>query len=378
MDVAVKYSPQNAHSVADRYEVEDVATVGAGEYPPSAACSQLWDICPVVSSQLPTELWEHIIDFIADDHIYHMRRLGQFGNFGSFAVRMVQKLPRVDILRLSHCQWEAGQLHAQVFLHVTLTFGSVTKLELFDVSFPSAVVFWRLLSALPRLSSLDCRFVEFKRDCHVLGAVRLPGSLRLDVAHLDDCDGVFDFLTSISVRLRHLICHGRHLRKHLMLLFVSSESLLSLEVRDIHEASPLNLTPAFNLRVLAFDGELKDIAKAAGFLSRTSLPKLVEVTISSRPFPQGTLVSVENILNGIDDDCFQRMDHVLSDHQFLALRKVTLLLRCSAEDSSEAMDVISEASWRTQLSSRLPALHASGRLLSSVTVIVCGPGPRLW
>ncbi|CCM06443.1 uncharacterized protein FIBRA_08706 [Fibroporia radiculosa] len=164
MDVALACSPQDAHSVADRDELEGVATAGADGNVRSSCWdasivertfSQLCDTCPVVSSRLPTELWERIIDFIADHHLYDV---GSFGrvcrgwylrcrfhshnvlemwnmdkkqiyrlinalgkrperrceiktvafdfdlksivNFGSFAVRMVQKLPRVDLLQL--------------------------------------------------------------------------------------------------------------------------------------------------------------------------------------------------------------------------------------------------------------------------------------
>ncbi|CCM05503.1 uncharacterized protein FIBRA_07726 [Fibroporia radiculosa] len=428
MNATLACNTYNAHSVADGGEEGDVTT-GRAEWNVRRLCwdasiaertfSQLCDICPVVSSRLPTELWDHIIDFIADDDIYDMRRLGQvchgwhaqcrfrsyerlrmrrmdkkemyhlmstlckhpeqcgavetvlfdfelrsIGLLGSFAVRMVQKLPRVESLKLWHCTWETGQLHAQVLLHVTLTFGSVTKLELFNVTFPSAVVFGRLLRALPRLASLKCWYVQFKKGCHVEGVVRVPlGSLQLDVVDLYDSDDVFDLLASIGVHLRHLICHGHHLRKHSKLLALSAKSLLSLEVRDIHEVPSIDLTPALNLRVLSFNNDLEDIAKAASLLSRTSLPKLAEVIIKSRPATRGRLVSVQDTLNSIDDCGFPRMDRILSGRQFPALRKVTLLLRCFAEDSSEAMDVISEASWRTLLSSRLPALHASGRLL---------------
>ncbi|CCM06959.1 uncharacterized protein FIBRA_09273 [Fibroporia radiculosa] len=395
MDIVLAYSPEDIHSVADRDKLEDIATVGA-EQNMRRSCwdvsiaertvSQLWDICPVVSSRLPTELWEQIIDLIADDggH-YHMRRLGQvcrgwyarcrfhhyeklyvrhmdrrevyrlintlvehpdrcsairtvwfrpgqsIGRFGSFAVRMVQKLPRVEVLRLWDCKWESGQLHAQVSLHITLTFGSVTRLELLEVTFPSAVVFGRLMRALPCLSSL--------------------GS-----------DDVINFLASISAHIRHLTCYGRDLEKLLELLAVIAESLLSLKVAYFYAAPSIDLTPAVNLRILALDGYLRDFAKAASFLSRISSPNLVEVTIKSWPADWGTLVSVQDELNSIDNDSFAQMDRVLSGRQNPALCKVTVLLRCGIR-VSHAPDNISEGSWRTLLSSRLPALDASGRLL---------------
>ncbi|CCM06958.1 uncharacterized protein FIBRA_09272 [Fibroporia radiculosa] len=454
MNVAIACSPEDVHSVADRDELENVTTVEAGEYPLSAArrfvewsaeqnvrrscwdasvaertVSQLCDICPVVSSRLPTELWERIIDFITDYRLYDMRQLGQvgrgwyarcrfhshkvlemgnmekkqvyrliktldeppkrcraietvlfdfelkpIGHFGSFAVRMVQKLPRVEFLKLWHCKWETGQLHTQVFLHVALTFGSVIKLELYDVMFPSAVVFGRLLRALPRLSTLNCLVVDFKKGCRGVGAVRVPGTLRLDAAELDGSGDVFDFLASIKVHLRHLICYGNDLEKVPELLAVTAESLLSLEVRQLHKANSVNLTPAVNLRVLAIDGVLKDMAMAFWILSRASLPKLVEVTIKSSLTDRPTAVSIQDILNSIDDDfddSFAQMDHSLSGSQFPALRKVTFLL-CYGIQFSHAPNNISEGSWRTLLSSKLPALYASGRFLAEV------PTLRVW
>ncbi|CCM06585.1 uncharacterized protein FIBRA_08863 [Fibroporia radiculosa] len=438
MDVAIAYSPEDLHSVAERDELEDIATVGA-EQNVQRSCwdvsitermvSQLWDICPLVSRQLPIELWEHIIDFFADDDYgdrddYDMRQLGQvcrgwyarcrfhhyerlymwymdrrevyrlinslvehpdrcsaiktvwigiedqsIGPFGSFAVRMVQKLPRVEFLRLWCWNWESGQLHAQAFLHITLTFGSVTRLQLFEVIFPSAVVFGRLMRALPRLSFLECIGVQFKHGCHVTGAVRVPGTLRLDAADLDHSDDVFDFLASIGAHIRHLTCYGTDWKKLPELFAVTAESLLSLQVGYSSDAPSIDLTPTVNLRVLVLDGYLKDIPQAAGFLSRTSLPNLVELTIKSWAtlFKDGTLDIVQDELNSIDNDSFAQMDRVLSSRQFPALRKVTFLFHCDLE-RSDVLNVISEGTWRTLLSSRLPALDASGRLLTPVMV----------
>ncbi|CCM05502.1 uncharacterized protein FIBRA_07725 [Fibroporia radiculosa] len=445
MDVVLTYSPQDAHSVTDRDEVEDVATVGA-EWNVLRSCwdasiaertlSQLCDICLVVSSRLPTELWEWIIDFIADDDEdnYYMQQLGQvcrgwyarcrfrshetlyvrrmdkkqihrligtleehpdrcrntkgvlfeleyesIGLFGSFAVRMVQKLPRVELLRFGYCTWNTGQLHAQIFLHITLTFGSVTKLELFDVNFPSAVVFGRLVRALPRLSSLACHSVQFKNGCHVAGAVRVPGSLRLDAADLNDSDDVFDVLVSAGTHLRHLSCYGSDLEKHSDLLAVSAESLSSLEVWLLRRVPSVNLTAAVNLGVLSLACNLEDIATAASVLSRASLPKLVEVVIRLWLHYLERPVSIQDTLNSVDNDCFVQMDRILSGKQFPTLGKVTFLLRyVGLETVKEAMDVIPEGSLGTLLASKLPALHASGRLLTSVTVNIDTLRSQVW
>ncbi|CCM06479.1 uncharacterized protein FIBRA_08748 [Fibroporia radiculosa] len=208
------------------------------------------------------------------------------GNFGSFAVRIVQKLPRVELLQLWFCKWETEQLQPDTFLHVTLTSGLVTKLDLNGVAFPSAVVFGRLVRALARLSSLKC-----------WRAMRVPCSalpLRVNVADLSYSDDVFDFFVSIGTHIRHLTCYGRELEKHPELLAVSAESLLSLDVKLLYKAS-LDLSPAVNLRVLSLAGDLESIAKAAISLSCGSLFNLVEIT-ELRPdlsfFKRATLVSI--------------------------------------------------------------------------------------
>ncbi|CCM06688.1 uncharacterized protein FIBRA_08975 [Fibroporia radiculosa] len=154
------------------------------------------------------------------------------------------------------------------------------------------------------------------------------------------CDDVFDFLASIGVRLRHLpvIYHGYDLRKHSKQLAVSAESLVSLEVQSISKAS---------------------------VLSRVSLPKLVEVTIGSWLLE---FVSVQDRLHSIDDDCFAQMDRIFSDRQFPALKNSRFSFVASPSVPAR----------RSSLYPKLPALHASGRLLSSVTVKIENLRPQLW
>ncbi|CCM06687.1 uncharacterized protein FIBRA_08974 [Fibroporia radiculosa] len=269
------------------------------------------------------------------------------------------KLPRIELLRLWRCEWETERLHSQVFLYVTLTFGSAIKLKLFYVAFRSVVVFGRLMRALPRLSSLAFHRVQFKRGYHVAGAVRMPGSRRLDAADLRYSDDISDFFVSIGAHLRHLTCYRRDFEKHSELLTVSAESLLFLKIY-----LRIDLTPAVNLRILSVNGNLDDIAKAVSVLLRMSVPKLVEVTVGSWLLYVKTPVSVQDILNTVYDDCFVQMDHTLSGKQFPALGKITFLLRYVGRRSvSEVMDVIFESSWGTLLASNLPALHASGGVL---------------
>ncbi|CCL98428.1 uncharacterized protein FIBRA_00425 [Fibroporia radiculosa] len=253
------------------------------------------------SVQLPIELWEKVIDYVADEWRHNhmddrawMRELGRVcrgwharcnfsgretldakpidkkqvyclinmldqnpercraikmvsfefhwhklvGMFGSFAACMAQKLSRV-------------------FVHVTLAFGSVSMLELSEVAFSSDLVFGRLSLAV--------------------GAASPPTRHR----QLDECDDVFDFLALIGAHLRRLSCHEDELETCAGLLTVSADSLSPLYIGLHNRAFPIYLTPAVNLRVLSFTLPFKDLARAAGVVFRASLSKLIGIRITS-------------------------------------------------------------------------------------------------
>ncbi|CCM00877.1 uncharacterized protein FIBRA_02923 [Fibroporia radiculosa] len=296
------------------------------------------------------------------------------GIFGSFSVCMAMKLPRIELLRLQWCEWVAGQLHAQVFVHITLAFGSVTMLHLNFATFPSALVFGRLVRALPCLSFLRCHHVSFERPYNVASIVQARRPVRLDTIHLMDSDDVVDFLVSSSTHLRHLSSYELNLSKCSELLPVTTESLSSMHIEleriGPREAFPIDFTPAVNLRILLLTAELEDMVRAANILSRASLPKLTEVTTTLTLYDARSYSSiVQDALDKIDKDQYARIDEVLSGRQYPALQKVAFDL-VSYVPRSKVKDVISEVSWRSQLSSWFPALHASGRLVSSVSVRV--------
>ncbi|CCM06545.1 uncharacterized protein FIBRA_08819 [Fibroporia radiculosa] len=369
--------------------------------------------------QLPVELWEKIIDHVADDWKYaypngsrtyevQLRELGRvsgmafpmqlsctgdalceeegqdgqdayvfadqrifIGNFGSFAACMACKLPRVELLRFWHCSWVAEQLHTQVFLHITLAFGSVTTLDLDHVEFPSAVVFRRLLRALPLLSSLTCYQVRFKKECDAAGTARAPYSLRFDTVDLFYSDDVMDFLPLAGVHIHRLSgAEGYSGESWTRLLVALAESLSSLRIRLLYHvpnayfpvANPFDFTPAVNLRVISFDLELKNLARVASTFSRTSLANLIEVRLVFSDYnPKSSLV--EDALDKIDNDCYALVDQILLGRQYPALQKVVFHLDFYNIPHSKVMEVISESSWKSQLSSKLPALHSSGRLV---------------
>ena len=134
----------------------------------------------------------------------------EINRFGSFAVHMARRLPQVKKLELCPGRrwlyWKPGQLHAQVFLHVRIAFESVTTLWLSWVIFPSAMVFGRLLCALPHLISLTCYRVSFTKQ----GVVPVLSLLQLATVDLDDSPHVVDFLveTGAGAFLRHVTCNG--------------------------------------------------------------------------------------------------------------------------------------------------------------------------
>ncbi|CCM06404.1 uncharacterized protein FIBRA_08665 [Fibroporia radiculosa] len=393
-------------------------------------------LCSRRSIELPVELWWKVIDFIADgiprwengrirmrelarvSRVWYTRcrfraeerldiiernkkevywligRLNEYperydaikkvhfendkiNTFGSFVICMAGRLTQVETLELSShssgsCDWDPGQLHTQVFLHVRIAFESVTTLGLIWVSFPSAVVFGRLLYSLPCLASLTCNYVTFKKRGILLGTVSSP--LRLATVDLVNSRDVVDFLviTRAGASLRHIAaCHDQDREACSRLIRVAAFSLSSL-LFSVHSGRNPNksddllpdLTPAYNLRSLSIElGPAFDSQQLAAALPRAYLPNLREMEITILWFSDNLKFKY------FDDDSYAHIDRVLSGPRFPALRKVTWHPRCRITRSKVA-DVTSEVSWREHLSSKLPLLHASGRLLVSLSVDV--------
>ncbi|CCM00865.1 uncharacterized protein FIBRA_02911 [Fibroporia radiculosa] len=291
--------------------------------------------------------------------------------FGTFAICMAQKLPRVELLRFENGVWVVGQLHTQIFLHVTLAFGSVTILDFFSVKFPSAVVFGRLVRALPRLASLYCHQVHFEKRCDVASTVWVRHPLRLDTVDLHNSNDVIDFLASSDAHVRHLSSRNDALEKCSKLLPVVAESLLSLRIAlERYFGSPtdarpsdfqIDLTPAVRLQALSFNLRLEDMIRAANILSRASLPKLIEVKFNSLLYDAKSPL-VQDALDNVDNNCYALMDQALSGRRYPALQSAVFHLHFCVRRSS-VKEVMPKDSWESQLSSRFPSLHASGRLV---------------
>ncbi|CCM03420.1 uncharacterized protein FIBRA_05551 [Fibroporia radiculosa] len=301
----------------------------------------------------------------------------KINSFGSFVILMAGKLPQVETLSCGNrhspglCEWIPGQLHTQVFLHVRVAFESVTTLRLCFVRFPSAMVFGKLLCALPHLASLVCEGVYFKNPGVIPGTTR--SLLQFGTLDLLDSRCIVDFLieTGVGAFLSHVIIRrSGDLEACSTLVRVAALSLSSFhftiigrhDLRTFNESGPgllPDLTPARNLRILfivlgAFSFDSRELAAA---LPRASLPNLDEINITAMQVRKTKIK-----LDKLDDFSYSQIDRILSGPRFPALQKFTLHLQCRVFRCN-VKDVLSETIWRTHLSSKLPLLHASGRLL---------------
>ncbi|CCM00878.1 uncharacterized protein FIBRA_02924 [Fibroporia radiculosa] len=220
------------------------------------------------SIQLPIEIWDKAIDYAVEDT-----------HNGAW----LRNLGCVDTLSFRCGVWRPYQLHPQVFIHVTVAFGSVKVLTLEDMMFPSALVFGQLVRALPQLSSLTCRWVGFKSSYDVVGRIWELHPLRLDTVQVWDYDDVVDFFVSRGARLRSLSWSGAQPDIFSKLVTATAESLVSLHIGQVHVSSKdpipsgfyIDLTPAHvNLHTLSISSDVGDLDGAAHIVSRVSLPRL--------------------------------------------------------------------------------------------------------
>ncbi|CCM00872.1 uncharacterized protein FIBRA_02918 [Fibroporia radiculosa] len=376
------------------------------------------------TTQLPVELWEKIIDVLADEGysavrlqelglvcrawharcrfranqvirlhkmnktlVYRLigtlnedhgrRRLsvvrtvdfssGKIDTFGSFVVRMARALPRVETLRLQQCKWVPGQLHSQVFMHINAAFESVTTLDLYVVTFPSPVALGRLVRALPRLSALSFYAVKVEKRDVVPGTVQVPSTLRLETVHLFDSCDVVDFLVTatISACIKHLTFRDYDRIACPRVLTTVGASLSSLTIQPGSSLNGsndfLDLTSATNLRALSVTANLRDLRWLASALSHVTLSKLAYIEVVSTSF-RCEEKYVQGMFDGIDNDAYMRIDRALSGRQHRAFQRMEFHLRCRVESRSNVVNVVSECAWHACISSKLPTLHASGRL----------------
>ncbi|KZT04908.1 uncharacterized protein LAESUDRAFT_246762 [Laetiporus sulphureus 93-53] len=78
------------------------------------------------------------------------------------ALLLARKLPRLVRLTIKDSEWKPWTMHKDIFLHLSAF--SITRLDLFHVTFPSLTVFGRLVCTLPGLVELKCDRLNFTHD----------------------------------------------------------------------------------------------------------------------------------------------------------------------------------------------------------------------
>ena len=179
-----------------------------------------FSVANLMLSQLPVEVWEHIIDQLrqypkelsrcgqvckswyartryhlivtttlsAPIQVYRFERLlrafttlrarvkqiiirGSGGSlsqprrpiphFGTFTLMFARKLPAVETLCIYDAIWQMGTpQHNSVFVHLQ-SFTRITELRLLRTTFPTKLVLARLICGLPSLTTLACTAVDF-------------------------------------------------------------------------------------------------------------------------------------------------------------------------------------------------------------------------
>lgn len=115
---------------------------------------------------------------------------------GAFAAMLARKWPRMDSLGISNAEWRTGDVHGDVFLHIS-AFTSIQDLHLSNVVFPSVLTFGRLVCALSGLKVLTCDALTFvQRQLHPSAFPQEIPRPALQTVRIDGCsfDGVASFL----------------------------------------------------------------------------------------------------------------------------------------------------------------------------------------
>jgi len=166
---------------------------------------------------------------------------------GLFAAMFAGKMPHLETLVvksviLKQAKWNPGKMYVDVFLYLS-AFTSITRLALDGITFPNAQVFGRLICALPSLTDLQCRYLEFEAHGFRLGVLlprpRKLASLDLYIDDLPTMDDVNNLMvgTKIASTLKEIVFRWE-LPLHALdesgisaLVFLAGASLRSLDLR---------------------------------------------------------------------------------------------------------------------------------------------------
>ncbi|KAH9931455.1 uncharacterized protein B0H18DRAFT_84663 [Fomitopsis serialis] len=321
-------------------------------------------------------------------------------HFGTFASMLAGKLPSLGHLGIGNAAWQSGTMHRHVFVHLS-TFVNVAGLHLVHVTFPSKIIFGRLVCALPNLRELSCQTLIFRsKDFHPSALSTTPP--RLATLHLDGpSDDVVDLLVRhlrIAGGLQELRAGWVDNRKEATEDYGLSDAIATtlqhtgseLKRAYIRLRLPPAITPGQGIGehrqtlTLGQCAGLEQFAisfclqKVLAAPSRTPqrLYSLLQSINSSKLWVVGIRLDTRlidsigesEILTLAEEFLEQQrcvlIDEVLSsDSRFASVRYVWVQLMCASGSTSPDHD-----SWQATIQTRLPKLHARRVLSTSVRV----------
>ncbi|KZT01610.1 uncharacterized protein LAESUDRAFT_456163 [Laetiporus sulphureus 93-53] len=308
------------------------------------------------------------------------------------AIMLARKLPRLEQLTIQHSEWKPWTMHRDVFLH--LSGFSVTRLDLWYVTFPSITVFGRLVCALPGLVELKCFNLKFKDDYfhretfglyHNRVNIR---SLSLEGDYLRRPEKLIDFLAlpCFSSRLQRLViddlfhvAESQPKWKCQRLLNAASGSLSELRLSLIYfgqlthiDVSAADSVSSFTHNTslqrlwLAFPDKLGvfDLDALCQVLLSITSGQLREIVILFKWFADARGANkvkreVKKLLQIDESARHKEIDNYLSSVSFKTLIKVEFALECYHLKLVEAATV-AEEQWKQQLASLFPQLTKRG------------------
>ncbi|CCM05327.1 uncharacterized protein FIBRA_07541 [Fibroporia radiculosa] len=298
---------------------------------------------------------------------------------GPFSATMAQKLPRVEMLTLRGGRWKLGQMHCQIFLQVSAAFQSITVLVLYETGFPSVAIFGRLVAALPHLTNLICWDLKFKSSTFTLGCVHLPKSLALSRLELQGSSEVIEFLTTTSIcaTLRCIAlkdCNEVLGPVYQRLVDLARTSLSSVDIRPSPHSGdwqdiPLDLSIVENLEMISLHLSFHQLSQ------QSSTPAAILSRVSPAKLREVKITTYsfdldECLLEGL----FGAFDESRAQvDQILSGPRYTALTAVTFEllaciHLADIRKVPTAKEWRAHLISAFPELHAKQLLRTPVMV----------
>ncbi|KZT08111.1 uncharacterized protein LAESUDRAFT_75822 [Laetiporus sulphureus 93-53] len=311
------------------------------------------------------------------------------------AILLARKLPRLERLTIRRSEWRPWTMHKDIFLHLSAF--SVTRLVLYDVTFPSVTVFGRLICALPCLVELKCTHLifthdHFHRDAFGLYCNRVKiCSLSIMLKHTAVPDSLIDFLANICISSHLQRCIIRHdpsseyspYKGELQRLLNASLGSLSELQFDLELArserqtdtemsaadSVLSLNHNISLQRLWLCiwripqcSDLDSLCQALLSIKSGQLREVVIAFIYPYRVPR-FMEAVKNVLKIHESAYHQNMDKYLSSDPFRTLSKVEFVLVALdvfSKDLEEIAVTAAEEQWKQIFAPLFPRLTKRG------------------